>query len=114
MSSLSVVPLTMEEWLSSPVLRGRFLFFLEVDIFNDLAEELKQKGYSGDVVKADAEGCICGASGFLEEKMLSFNNTLFDTGFFRCLDICHIVFPEGEESPEKIKYQAVSPNESPL
>ncbi|XP_020973107.1 phospholipid-transporting ATPase 3 [Arachis ipaensis] len=35
-------------------------------------------------------------------------------GFFRCLAICHTVLPEGEESPEKIKYQAASPDESAL
>ncbi|MED6211369.1 Phospholipid-transporting ATPase 3 [Stylosanthes scabra] len=34
--------------------------------------------------------------------------------FFRCLAICHTVLPEGEESPEKIKYQAASPDESAL
>ncbi|XP_020233201.1 phospholipid-transporting ATPase 3 isoform X2 [Cajanus cajan] len=34
--------------------------------------------------------------------------------FFRCLAICHTVLPEGEESPEKIKYQAASPDEAAL
>ncbi|KAG8383136.1 hypothetical protein BUALT_Bualt05G0153300 [Buddleja alternifolia] len=34
--------------------------------------------------------------------------------FFRCLAICHTVLPEGEESPEKIRYQAASPDESAL
>ncbi|TQD76032.1 hypothetical protein C1H46_038428 [Malus baccata] len=34
--------------------------------------------------------------------------------FFRCLAICHTVLPEGEESPEKITYQAASPDESAL
>ncbi|XP_020276843.1 phospholipid-transporting ATPase 3 isoform X2 [Asparagus officinalis] len=34
--------------------------------------------------------------------------------FFRCLAICHTVLPEGEETPEKIKYQAASPDESAL
>ncbi|XVE75160.1 hypothetical protein DITRI_Ditri12bG0073100 [Diplodiscus trichospermus] len=34
--------------------------------------------------------------------------------FFRCLAICHTVLPEGDESPEKIKYQAASPDESAL
>ncbi|XP_074274505.1 phospholipid-transporting ATPase 3-like [Silene latifolia] len=34
--------------------------------------------------------------------------------FFRCLAICHTVLPEGEESPEKIAYQAASPDEAAL
>ncbi|XP_047318643.1 phospholipid-transporting ATPase 3-like isoform X2 [Impatiens glandulifera] len=34
--------------------------------------------------------------------------------FFRCLAICHTVLPEGEESPEKIHYQAASPDEAAL
>ncbi|KAL5976712.1 Phospholipid-transporting ATPase 3 [Asimina triloba] len=34
--------------------------------------------------------------------------------FFRCLAICHTVLPEGEESPDKIVYQAASPDESAL
>ncbi|KAL2344245.1 hypothetical protein Fmac_005530 [Flemingia macrophylla] len=34
--------------------------------------------------------------------------------FFRCLAICHTVLPEGEETPEKIKYQAASPDEAAL
>lgn len=34
--------------------------------------------------------------------------------FFRCLGICHTVLPEGEESPEKIIYQAASPDEAAL
>ncbi|XP_042497876.1 phospholipid-transporting ATPase 3-like isoform X2 [Macadamia integrifolia] len=34
--------------------------------------------------------------------------------FFRCLAICHTVLPEGDESPEKIAYQAASPDEAAL
>ncbi|CAN6305229.1 unnamed protein product [Urochloa humidicola] len=34
--------------------------------------------------------------------------------FFRCLAICHTVLPEGEETPEKISYQAASPDEAAL
>ncbi|KAA8529495.1 hypothetical protein F0562_033706 [Nyssa sinensis] len=34
--------------------------------------------------------------------------------FFRCLAICHTVLPEGEDSPERIQYQAASPDESAL
>ncbi|KAG2702197.1 hypothetical protein I3760_06G079200 [Carya illinoinensis] len=34
--------------------------------------------------------------------------------FFRCLAICHTVLPEGQESPEKITYQAASPDEAAL
>ncbi|KAF5741024.1 phospholipid-transporting ATPase 3 isoform X1 [Tripterygium wilfordii] len=34
--------------------------------------------------------------------------------FFRCLAICHTVLPEGEVSPEKIRYQAASPDEAAL
>ncbi|XP_062205808.1 phospholipid-transporting ATPase 3-like isoform X1 [Phragmites australis] len=34
--------------------------------------------------------------------------------FFRCLAICHTVLPEGEEIPEKISYQAASPDEAAL
>ncbi|KAG5629726.1 hypothetical protein H5410_001443 [Solanum commersonii] len=34
--------------------------------------------------------------------------------FFKCLAICHTVLPEGEETPEKIRYQAASPDESAL
>ncbi|KAI9168771.1 hypothetical protein LWI28_001718 [Acer negundo] len=34
--------------------------------------------------------------------------------FFRCLAICHTVLPEGEENPEKIRYQAASPDEAAL
>ncbi|KAK9104801.1 hypothetical protein Scep_021645 [Stephania cephalantha] len=32
----------------------------------------------------------------------------------RCLAICHTVLPEGDESPEKITYQAASPDEAAL
>ncbi|KAF3662676.1 Phospholipid-transporting ATPase 3 [Capsicum annuum] len=39
---------------------------------------------------------------------------LFVQEFFRCLAICHTVLPEGEETPEKIRYQAASPDESAL
>ncbi|CAO2829122.1 unnamed protein product [Amaranthus hypochondriacus] len=34
--------------------------------------------------------------------------------FFRCLAICHTVLPEGDESLEKIVYQAASPDEAAL
>ncbi|KAF6146186.1 hypothetical protein GIB67_005834, partial [Kingdonia uniflora] len=34
--------------------------------------------------------------------------------FFRCLAICHTVLPEGDEAPEKITYQAASPDEAAL
>ncbi|KAG6549287.1 hypothetical protein Mapa_009273 [Marchantia paleacea] len=34
--------------------------------------------------------------------------------FFRCLAICHTVLPEGEDLPEKIVYQAASPDEAAL
>ncbi|EEC66932.1 hypothetical protein OsI_33542 [Oryza sativa Indica Group] len=34
--------------------------------------------------------------------------------FFRCLALCHTVLPEGEETPEKISYQAASPDEAAL
>ncbi|PWA89306.1 aminophospholipid ATPase 3 [Artemisia annua] len=34
--------------------------------------------------------------------------------FFRCLAICHTVLPEGEETPEKLRYQAASPDEAAL
>ncbi|XP_074589992.1 phospholipid-transporting ATPase 3-like [Curcuma longa] len=34
--------------------------------------------------------------------------------FFRCLALCHTVLPEGDESPEKIVYQAASPDEAAL
>ncbi|KAF2569240.1 hypothetical protein F2Q68_00025420 [Brassica cretica] len=33
---------------------------------------------------------------------------------FRCLAICHTVLSEGDESPEKIVYQAASPDEAAL
>ncbi|KAH7279146.1 hypothetical protein KP509_37G007200 [Ceratopteris richardii] len=34
--------------------------------------------------------------------------------FFRCLAVCHTVLPEGDELPEKIVYQAASPDEAAL
>lgn len=34
--------------------------------------------------------------------------------FFRCLAICHTVLPEGEDTPEKIRYQVASPDEAAL
>lgn len=34
--------------------------------------------------------------------------------FFRCLAICHTVLPEGDELPDKITYQAASPDEAAL
>ncbi|CAH9129097.1 unnamed protein product [Cuscuta epithymum] len=34
--------------------------------------------------------------------------------FFRCLAICHTVLTEGDESPERIRYQAASPDEAAL
>ncbi|KAJ0676484.1 putative P-type phospholipid transporter [Helianthus annuus] len=34
--------------------------------------------------------------------------------FFRCLAICHTVLPEGDETPDKIRYQAASPDEAAL
>ncbi|XP_002961083.2 phospholipid-transporting ATPase 3 [Selaginella moellendorffii] len=34
--------------------------------------------------------------------------------FFRCLAICHTVLPEGDETPDKIVYQAASPDEAAL
>ncbi|CAI9756241.1 unnamed protein product [Fraxinus pennsylvanica] len=41
-------------------------------------------------------------------------NPDFCKEFFRCLAICHTVLPEGDDSPEKIKYQAASPDEAAL
>jgi len=43
-----------------------------------------------------------------------FASLLFLQEFFRCLAICHTVLPEGEETPEKIAYQAASPDEAAL
>ncbi|KAI4383555.1 hypothetical protein MLD38_009381 [Melastoma candidum] len=34
--------------------------------------------------------------------------------FFRCLAICHTVLPEGDGTPEKVTYQAASPDEAAL
>ncbi|KAI0516379.1 hypothetical protein KFK09_009052 [Dendrobium nobile] len=34
--------------------------------------------------------------------------------FFRCLAVCHTVLPEGDESSDKITYQAASPDEAAL
>ncbi|KAH9560317.1 hypothetical protein CY35_06G099300 [Sphagnum magellanicum] len=34
--------------------------------------------------------------------------------FFRCLAVCHTVLTEGEETPDKIVYQAASPDEAAL
>ncbi|CAA7399269.1 unnamed protein product [Spirodela intermedia] len=42
------------------------------------------------------------------------NNPDICKEFFRCLAICHTVLPEGDESPEKITYQAASPDEAAL
>ncbi|XP_078436799.1 aminophospholipid ATPase 3 isoform X2 [Wolffia australiana] len=42
------------------------------------------------------------------------NNLDIFKEFFRCLAICHTVLPEGDESPEKIVYQAASPDEAAL
>ncbi|KAJ4973795.1 hypothetical protein NE237_006969 [Protea cynaroides] len=63
----------------------------------------------------------------LHEKGFNFDDTRIMHGawnnepnpdtlkeFFRCLAICHTVLPEGDESPEKIKYQAASPDEAAL
>ncbi|XP_022881004.1 phospholipid-transporting ATPase 3-like [Olea europaea var. sylvestris] len=41
-------------------------------------------------------------------------NPDFCKEFFRCLAICHTVLPEGDDSPEKIRYQAASPDEAAL
>lgn len=53
--------------------------------------------------------------------ILLFNHVSFDEvfllsvqEFFRCLAICHTVLPEGDETPEKIRYQAASPDEAAL
>lgn len=53
--------------------------------------------------------------------ILLFNCVSFDEvfllsvqEFFRCLAICHTVLPEGVETPEKIRYQAASPDEAAL
>ena len=43
-----------------------------------------------------------------------FARLIFIQEFFRCLAICHTVLPEGEETPEKITYQAASPDEAAL
>jgi magnesium-transporting ATPase (P-type) len=42
--------------------------------------------------------------------------SLFDCWqeFFRCLAVCHTVLTEGEETPDKIVYQAASPDEAAL
>ncbi|KAL2546820.1 Phospholipid-transporting ATPase 3 [Forsythia ovata] len=41
-------------------------------------------------------------------------NPDFCKEFFRCLAICHTVLPEGDDSPEKVRYQAASPDEAAL
>ncbi|XP_039014026.1 phospholipid-transporting ATPase 3-like [Hibiscus syriacus] len=67
------------------------------------------------------------STGSVREKGLNFDDERLIRGawrnepnqdacknFFRCLAICHTVLPEGNESPEKIKYQAASPDEAAL
>lgn len=52
---------------------------------------------------------LCGHFFFVIKQRCSFIQE-----FFRCLAICHTVLPEGEESPEKLRYQAASPDEAAL
>ncbi|GFY88383.1 aminophospholipid ATPase 3 [Actinidia rufa] len=67
------------------------------------------------------------SSNAVREKGFNFNDARLMQGawrnepnpdmckeFFRCLAICHTVLPEGEETPEKIRYQAASPDEAAL
>ncbi|XP_010548246.1 PREDICTED: phospholipid-transporting ATPase 3 isoform X2 [Tarenaya hassleriana] len=67
------------------------------------------------------------STGAIRERGFDFDDTRLMRGawrnepdpdlckeFFRCLAICHTVLPEGDESPEKIVYQAASPDEAAL
>ncbi|XAR53186.1 Phospholipid-translocating ATPase [Bertholletia excelsa] len=71
--------------------------------------------------------CVQKSSNAVHEKGFNFDDARLMQGswrnqpnpdmckeFFRCLAICHTVLPEGEESPEKIRYQAASPDEAAL
>ncbi|KAK4399757.1 Phospholipid-transporting ATPase 3 [Sesamum angolense] len=62
-------------------------------------------------------------SNVVREKGFNFDDARLMRGAWRnepnsdsckCLAICHTVLPEGEETPEKIRYQAASPDEAAL
>ncbi|XP_057948489.1 phospholipid-transporting ATPase 3 isoform X2 [Malania oleifera] len=70
---------------------------------------------------------VCKSANAIREKGFNFDDDRLMRGawrnepnpdackaFFRCLAICHTVLPEGDESPEKISYQAASPDEAAL
>ncbi|KAK9114005.1 hypothetical protein Syun_020802 [Stephania yunnanensis] len=59
---------------------------------------------------------VCSRKGVEERKEVILRKKAIHTSeeFFRCLAVCHTVLPEGDESPEKITYQAASPDEAAL
>ncbi|KAJ0974205.1 hypothetical protein J5N97_016170 [Dioscorea zingiberensis] len=75
---------------------------LKLDGANGSATAIREKGFNFD----DAR--------LMRGAWRNETNPEFCKEFFRCLAICHTVLPEGEESPEKIVYQAASPDEAAL
>ncbi|KAF2913552.1 phospholipid-transporting ATPase 3 isoform X1 [Oryza sativa Japonica Group] len=96
------------------------------EIYGTGITEIEKGGAERAGIKIDGdEGKRSGAA--VHEKGFNFDDARIMCGawrnepnpeackeFFRCLALCHTVLPEGEETPEKISYQAASPDEAAL
>uniref|UniRef100_A0A0D9XJM8 Phospholipid-transporting ATPase n=1 Tax=Leersia perrieri TaxID=77586 RepID=A0A0D9XJM8_9ORYZ len=96
------------------------------EIYGTGHTEIEKGGAERSGIKIDGdEGKRSGA--VVHEKGFNFDDARIMRGawrnepnpeackeFFRCLALCHTVLPEGEETPEKITYQAASPDEAAL
>ncbi|KAL6983575.1 Phospholipid-transporting ATPase 3 [Sarracenia purpurea var. burkii] len=94
------------------------------EVYGTGVTEIEMGGAQRDGIKVDE---VRKTSNTIREKGFNFDDARIMRGawrnepnpdmckeFFRCLAICHTVLPEGEETPEKIRYQAASPDEAAL
>ncbi|KAI9126308.1 hypothetical protein K1719_002729 [Acacia pycnantha] len=94
------------------------------EIYGNGITEIERGLAERNGIKIQAEN---GSANVVQEKGFNFDDARLMRGawrnepnpdsckeFFRCLAICHTVLPEGDEFPEKIRYQAASPDEAAL
>ncbi|KAL7181751.1 hypothetical protein ACSBR1_040618 [Camellia fascicularis] len=97
------------------------------EVYGTGVTEIEIGGAQRNGMKVDEFTEVRKSSNMVREKSFNFDDARLMQGawrnepnpdmckeFFRCLAICHTVLPEGEESPEKIRYQAASPDEAAL
>ncbi|KAI4385176.1 hypothetical protein MLD38_003231 [Melastoma candidum] len=93
------------------------------EVYGTGMTEIEMDGIQRNGVKVD----MSKSASAVHEKGFNFDDSRLMRGawrnepnpdsckeFFRCLAICHTVLPEGDGTPEKVTYQAASPDEAAL